>query len=183
MSPSDIRKAIKLIKMGKVGVMPTDTIYGIVTSIYFDKSVERIYGIKGRDNAKPFVVLIGSISDLKSLDIEPNSFQMQTVSDIWPGQISAVLPCSSNNLEYLHRGYKSLAVRMPKPEWLREIINETGPIIATSANISGKRPLENISEIRRQMPGLDFYFEGSVGDKPSKLIAIDEDGNVTELRS
>ena len=42
----------------KIIVLPTDTLYGICTSAFNNKSVEKIYDIKGRDENKPFIILI-----------------------------------------------------------------------------------------------------------------------------
>ena len=60
------------IKKGGIGVIPTDTIYGIVGSALARKVVEKIYSVKGRNLQKPFIILISSIEGLSFFDIEIN---------------------------------------------------------------------------------------------------------------
>ena len=55
---------VNLLKEGKVGVMPTDTIYGLVGSALNPQTVEEIYLLRKRATDKPFIVLISSINDL-----------------------------------------------------------------------------------------------------------------------
>lgn len=156
--------------------MPTDTIYGIIASTKFPDVIERIYKATGRPQNKPFIILVSDLSQLSGLKIEINDAQMQTLSQLWPGPVSAILPCSSEEMRYIHRGKKSIAVRMPDLEWLRHLIDQTGPIVATSANVSGEPTPDNLADIKNSLPNFDFYIDGPVGDKPSELVVIDSDG-------
>ena len=60
---------VKILKTGGVGVIPTDTIYGLVGSALNKKTVERVYKLRHRNSKKPMIILIGEISDLKKLGI------------------------------------------------------------------------------------------------------------------
>jgi L-threonylcarbamoyladenylate synthase len=57
------------IKQGEIGVIPTDTIYGIVCSAFNENSVEKLYKIRKRNKDKPMIILIGSVNDLKLFNI------------------------------------------------------------------------------------------------------------------
>jgi L-threonylcarbamoyladenylate synthase len=57
------------IKQGEIGVIPTDTIYGIVCSAFNKNSVEKLYKIRKRNKDKPMIILIGSVNDLKLFNI------------------------------------------------------------------------------------------------------------------
>jgi L-threonylcarbamoyladenylate synthase len=161
---------------GDIGVLPTDTIYGIVCSVSAPTSVQRIYDIKQRSYEKPFILLISDLHQLEVLKMQINPAQEKVLRTVWPGPISVIIPCPDPGLQYLHRGTNSLAVRMPKPEWLRQMIEQTGPIIATSANISEQPTPNDIATIQEHLPGLDFYIEGTVGTQPSQLFRIDDKG-------
>ena len=52
-----IALAIESIKNGGVVIFPTDTVYGIGCDPYNENAVERIYGLKNRDNTKPLPIL------------------------------------------------------------------------------------------------------------------------------
>lgn len=175
------QKIIDAIKSGAVGILPTDTIYGVVASVSYPASADRIYEVKKRPTDKRFVILIGNRGQLPSLGINPNSKQLEALNEFWPGPVSIDLKCD-DTLKHLHLGKNSLAVRLPAETWLRRLVNETGPIIATSANLSGEATPNNIEDIEKMLPGLDFYVGGSVGSEPSRIGTLDEDGNVFWIR-
>lgn len=169
---------IEIIKKGGVGVLPTDTIYGLVGSALNKETVERIYTLKKRDNKKAFVILIGDIKDLDLFSVKKSD----KLKDYWPGKVSIILSCLNDKFTYLHRGLNSLAFRLPEKESLRKLLKETGPLVAPSCNPEGMNPASSIKEVKTYFPFLDFYIdEGEIKGKPSKLIKI-ENNKVTILR-
>lgn len=174
-------KVIDSIKNGGVGILPTDTVYGVVASVFQPEAIERIYKIKNRPQDKRLIVLIGNRGQLPSLGINPNSKQVETLNEFWPGPVSFEMK-SDNTLPHMHLGNYAFSTRLPAETWLRKLLNETGPIATTSANISGESILNNIDHIKNDLPDLDFYVEGSVKDKPSMLGALDENGQIFWIR-
>jgi L-threonylcarbamoyladenylate synthase len=169
--------------LGVVGVIPTDTIYGIVGSALNKKTVERIYKLRRRNPRKPTIVLIGSVADLKKFGVKVGVQEKKILNRIWPDKISVVLPCPSRKFAYLHRGTKTLAFRLPKPHWLRKLLAKTGPLVAPSANWEGKPPAKTIKEAQKYFGDqIDFYIDASrQASKPSTLVKI-ESGKLTVLR-
>jgi L-threonylcarbamoyladenylate synthase len=135
--------------LGKIGVIPTDTIYGVAALALSQKTVERAYRVLKRDKNKPFIILIGSIRDLALFKIKLDNNTQKILEQIWPGKISVVLPVVSHNFRYLHRGTKTLAFRIPKKQNLLKLLKKTGPLISTSANPQGKKPTETITEAKK----------------------------------
>lgn len=168
---------------GQVGVMPTDTIYGLVGQASRSELVERIYQLKQRDTTKPLIILIGDVDQLAELGIDFNDTDISVLHEVWPGPTSVILKCLSPDLRYLHRGTWTLAVRLPASESLRNLVKAVGPLIATSANLEGKKPAVSIAEAKAQFgEAVDFYLDGGTIDaKPSRLIKV-ENGAVVELR-
>jgi L-threonylcarbamoyladenylate synthase len=165
---------VKIIKGGGVGVFPTDTLYGIVGSASSRRAVKRAYLIKGRSESKPFIILISSISQIKKFGVKLLAEQEKYLSTVWPGPYSAIVSCPSKKFEYLHRGTKSLAFRMPKNKKVRSFIELTGPLIAPSANPQGLKPAHTITEAKKYFKdSVDFYLSGGkkVG-KPSRVISL-----------
>ena len=168
---------VNLLKKGKVGVMPTDTIYGIVGLALNPEVVEKIYKLRKRSSDKPMIVLISSLDDLKKFDVSLTRKQAEFLKKIWPNPISVVLPCISAKFKYLHRATFSLAFRIPKDENLLKLLKETGPLVAPSANLEGEKPSENIKMAKIYFSNkIDFYVDGGkMLSKPSMLIAITDD--------
>jgi L-threonylcarbamoyladenylate synthase len=164
----------KDILAGKIGVIPTDTLYGLVGSALNKETVERIYEVRHRDQRKPCIVLISSTDDLKRFGIETTPVMRQILNDVWPGPVSVILPCTDNAFEYLHRGTDSLAFRFPNNKELLTLLRTTGPLIAPSANPEGMPPATTIATARDYFgDSVDFYVDGGVRNgTPSRLARI-----------
>ena len=134
------------IRAGEVGIVPTDTLYGLVTSAMMPESVERVYAIRGRETGKPCIVLIADIDDLAQFDIVPDEATSRLLGTVWPGAVSVVLPCDGAEWEYLNRGTGTIAFRIPADDALRGFLREAGPVIAPSANPAGLVPATTIEE-------------------------------------
>lgn len=174
----------KLLLQGKVGVIPTDTIYGIVGSALNPDTVEKIYRLRKRSTDKPFIILISSINDLKKFAVKLTKAQGEFLKKIWPNPASIVLECSSKKFKYLHRAKFSLAFRVPKNIWLQKLLKEVGPLVAPSANIEGEKPSETIKVAKKYFGDeVSFYLDGGkIDSKPSTLIKLNSDGTYTILR-
>jgi L-threonylcarbamoyladenylate synthase len=177
---------IDILKKGGVGVMPTDTIYGILARAHNKKAVERIYKIKGRDEKKPFIILISSLKDLEKFGIKiPTS---NLLKKFWPGPVSIILEHtnkkSAKKFKYLNRGGGSLAFRFPKKKFIISFLEKTGPLVAPSANPEGLPPAQNAKEAQKYFgEKVDFYLSsGKPKMRPSKIILIDKSGNINILR-
>jgi L-threonylcarbamoyladenylate synthase len=171
----DWMKAALLLKEGAIGVIPTDTIYGICTSAFNKKSVEKVYRLRKRNPNKPCIILISSFDDLKKFNIKLNSWQRKILEKLWPGKISVVLSCIYKEFYYLHRGTNSLSFRLPKDKLILNILKISGPIIAPSANWEGYEPAKNIREAKRYFGNKVFYlYRGDLISKPSTLIDLRE---------
>lgn len=176
------KKAALLLKEGAIGVIPTDTIYGVCGSAFKKQTVEEIYKLRRRNPKKPMIILISSFDDLHQLGIQLGAWQKKILKQLWPGKISVVLKCPSKKFKYLHRGTKTLALRLPKNKELIKILKVSGPLVAPSANLEGKKPVETINEARRYFKDKIFYYnKGELKGKASTLIDLTQK-NIKVLR-
>lgn len=162
------------LRRGGVGVIPTDTIYGIVGAALDPKAVARIYKLRHRSPGKPFIILVPSAAALKKFGVKLDRYHKAFLAEAWPGPVSVILPAPSKKLRYLHRGTHSLAFRVPADPALRALLRKTGPLVAPSANPEGKTPSRTIKEAQRFFgAGADFYVDGGrIAGKASTLISL-----------
>lgn len=167
--PEDLAERIKA---GEIGVIPTDTLYGLVASALDPAAVERVYEVRQRDLDKPSIILIAEPRELGRFGVP--EYKTARARHHWPGPVSVVLPVEGPNWDYLHRGQRSLAFREPKPQWLRDFLAKSGPLIAPSANPEGKPPARTINEAKAYFADtVDFYVDGGeLAGKPSQLISM-----------
>lgn len=167
------QKVALLLKEGAIGVIPTDTIYGIVGSALNPKTVKKIYTLRKRSPQKPFIILISSLEDLNLFKIQFEKWQSQFLKKITPSKISFILPCAYQNLSYLHRGAKTLAFRVPASSILLKILKISGPLVAPSANYEGEKPATTIFEAKKYFGENVFYWnKGKKEGLPSTLIDL-----------
>jgi len=188
MKTSDLKitdfKLVEILKKGGIGVLPTDTLYGIVGIALNKRTVERIYKVRRRNPSKPMIILIGSFFDLQLFGIEIEKGIENYLKKIWPGKVSVVLPYFGKKFFYLSRGTESLAFRFPKNKKLLNLIKKTGPLVAPSANPEGFHSAKTIHRAKKYFgDNVDFYVdEGRIVSPSSTIITFRENGKIKILR-
>lgn len=176
-----VRELAEVLNHNGVAVVRTDTLYGLLARAEAPAAVERVYKIKHRQKTKSPIVLISSLEQMfDRLTAEQQAICQQ----YWPGKVSIILP-SLKAPAWLERGNQSIAYRMPDDEFLRQLLQLTGPLIAPSANPEGWPPAKNITEAKKYFGDqVDVYCDGGeVADPaPSKLLRINQTGAVERLR-
>ena len=169
-----LEKVEKLLKEKGVGILPTDTIYGLAGAALSKLAVERIYRLRKRNLKKPMIILIAGQDDLRLFKIKIDREAKKLLNKFWPGKTSIILPCPNRNFFYLHRGTQKLAFRVPATNWLRNLLKKTGPLIAPSANLEGRPPARTIKEAKKYFgQKIDFYFDkGIIKRKPSIILEV-----------
>ena len=122
-------------KPGAVGVIPTDTVYGLVARAADQAAVKRLYALKQREN-KPGTIIAASIEQLEVLGLKHR--YLKAVEQFWPGAVSVIIPVADPSLDYLHQGLRALAVRIPDHPELLKLLEKTGPLQTSSANPSSQ---------------------------------------------
>ncbi len=173
-----------MIQEGMVGVIPTDTIYGIVSSIYYEEAVDRVYKVKRRNRDKPCIVLIDKIERLSDLgvDLAEDKTALEILESVWPGPVSIIFEVREAPW-HLTRGTYSMAFRLPNNDQLLEFLKVSGPVIAPSANVEGMGSAISVQEAGLYFGNeIDFYVDE--GERPyfaSRLVKI-SDGDLITLR-
>lgn len=174
---TDFREAAQIIVQGGVGVLPTDTLYGLVASAFSVDAIDRIYDLKQRDPEKPLIVLIPDIEALEQFGVVIPDALREQLGSYWPGPYSIILPTIDEQFEYIHRGTDHIAFRLPDDPLLQELIAEVGPIVAPSANVEGGVPAGSVAEARSYFgTDVDFYVDGGdLRGNPSTILALEGD--------
>lgn len=155
--------------MGDIGLLPSDTIYGLSCIALNRASVEKIHKVKRRDKTKPFVILISRIEQLNDLGIITTD--AAPALRYWPGKLTLICEASKAP-DWLQMRTGTLAVRQPNYPKLRELIDKAGPIISTSANTAGGQPAASVEQARGYFRDkLDFYVDaGILIGEPSTIV-------------
>ena len=165
---------IKEIAKGAVGVLPTDTVYGLVASARNPSAVERLYKLKQREN-KPGTVIAANAEQLIKLGVDNKCIDGASI--FWPNPISIILPVGPD-LHYLSQGLGSIAFRVVADDALRSLLEKTGPLLTSSANDPGDSPATTIQMAKDYFQDKVAYYVdgGKKSDNPSTIIQIQDAG-------
>jgi len=166
--------ANQLQQPGTIAVIPTDTVYGVVARAADRDAVQRLYALKSREH-KPGTLVAANIDQLVELGI-PRRY-LTAVKQFWPGAVSVIVPCGPD-LEYIDQGVQTLAVRIPNDTPLLALLEQTGPLVTSSANQPGEPPATTIAEAKAYFGDqVDYYKDGGLlaNRQPSTVIRILDD--------
>lgn len=175
---------IKTLKDGKLVIMPTDTIYGIIGDATNEDVINKVYEVKERPHDKPLLILVSNLSMLHELVTEIPKETEKIIKKFWPGPLTILLKKSSKVSDTLTANSSLVAIRMPNDKRLLNIMNRLNrPLISTSANISSHNAITNPNQLEEKMKEkIDLIVdEGTVNNEASTLITI-VNGKIEILR-
>jgi L-threonylcarbamoyladenylate synthase len=133
-----MRQARQAIAKGELVVLPTDTVYGVAADAFDARAVMRLLEAKGRGRQSPPPVLVAGLTTLRALVAEVPEPVERLVEEFWPGGLTIVLPSQPSLTWDLGETQGTVAVRMPAHRIALELLEETGPLAVSSANLTGK---------------------------------------------
>jgi L-threonylcarbamoyladenylate synthase len=179
---------------GKIGVIPTDTVYGVCVSLNNFNWTQKIYTAKTRDSHKPLVILISKVEQLSVFGLEKtlnNSQLLKLKVSYWSDnelKNTIILPLnqeSSINNFVLHRGTNKLAFRLVKKGLCFDIIEKIGPLASSSANLQGETIITCFKDFESTMltNRVDFFVDGGVlSSLPSSIYEFSFDLEFKKIR-
>lgn len=159
----NIEQAIQRLNAGDVIGLPTETVYGLAASLRFPEAIERIFSLKNRPQDNPLIIHISHLDQLLQFHPEfPPGFEL-LAKLFWPGPLTIVLPIDPQTIpEKVRAGLSTAAFRIPSGILALEVIENVGPIVMPSANISGTpsatKPEHVETDFGKDFPVLDGGF-------------------------
>jgi L-threonylcarbamoyladenylate synthase len=180
---SDLSPYVKIIKEGGIVAFPTETVYGLGADAWNPEAIQKIFETKGRPADNPLIVHISNIKEAETFVKEIPEVAKLLMKHFWPGPLTFVLAKKSEVLDSVTAGLQTVAIRIPSHPLALDFIKHTGPLVAPSANRSGK-PSPTRPEHVKQDFGNDFpVIDGgstNVGLE-STVIGFDEN-HITVMR-
>ena len=150
----DCKSALKTLKSGLPIIFPTDTLPAIGCLPKFSNT---IYKFKKRDRDKP-LILMGS-EHKQLIDYVHKSAKEdfeKIASKYWPGALTMVIPASEKQTTILTSNDLTLGLRIPNSYMAQSLMRETGPLLTSSANISGFKVSTSVEGIALDFPSLEI---------------------------
>ena len=155
----DYKIALKTLKSGLPIIFPTDTLPAIGCLPKFSNV---IYELKKRDKGKPLILMGSEHEQLIDYVHESAKKDYENIaSKYWPGALTIVIPASEKQTVNLTSNDLTIGLRIPNSYIAQSLLRETGPLLTSSANISGFK-----GSITAEGIALDFPSLGILGPIP-----------------
>ena len=171
----NISEAVDILASGNLLCIPTDTLFALSCDATNTSAIDKLYQVKMRDREKKLPVFFYSLEHIMEY-CEISETALSLAKKFWPGKLTMVLNLKSTRLNMLG---DTIAVRIPGCHEILEIIQKLNrPIIGTSANISGCKNSENLTEVESLFSGTDvaiFKSNRMISGMQSTIISIEGD--------
>jgi tRNA threonylcarbamoyl adenosine modification protein (Sua5/YciO/YrdC/YwlC family) len=175
-NPLAISSAMQVLQQDGLIAFPTDTIYGLAASAFNPKGILKIYAAKQRSEEKALPILIGDFSQLDSLVLFIREPVRRIAETFWPGALTLILPKGPNIPSELS-GYPTIGIRMPNLAFTLNLLQKTGPLATTSANISdGPNPTSAEDVVAQLGEEVDLILDGGPTPGPIASTVVDASG-------
>ncbi len=171
----------------KIIIFPTETVYGIGANAKDLKACKKIFNIKKRDKGKALIVLISNLKMLDDIVEKTNEIEKKLIKKFWPGPLTIIF--NKNNTSKISNivigNQNTIGIRMTSSSIATRIIDCSGvPIVAPSANISGKPTGTKIKNIIKDLGDkVDYIIDiGDINDNTTSTIVQVIDNEINILR-
>ena len=166
MNLEELKEPAKVIRNGGIVIFPTETVYGIGTNGFDEKSIKKIYELKRRDSNKPISLLVSNMEMVEMVAKDISELEYKLMRKFWPGPFTIILKKRSIVPDILTSNGDTVGVRMPSGEIAKKLIEYAEvPIAAPSANISGKPSGIDINDIMKDFEGkVDCIIDNGISE-------------------
>jgi len=180
-------KCLEVLKDGGTILFPTDTIWGIGCDATNQKAVDKIYDLKQRDRAKPFIVLASDLKMVKDYVtfVHP---KLETLLEFHTRPLTIIYNHKDGLSKNVVSTENTIAFRIPQDSFCQELISSYGkPIVASSANMSDEPFPKKFSDIKTHLiQKIDFTIPYRQNDDkflpPSSIVRLSKNEDLEFLR-
>lgn len=175
-----IEDLVEHLQGGGIAIIRTDTLYGIVARAADEAAVEQVFSVKSRDRNKPLIVLLAAAN--QAYDDAAVVEQYSARADV----PTTVIVDSPHAPSWLRHADGSVGYRVPLDKAVRDLLAQTGPLVAPSANPQGLPPATSIESARTYFKDeISTYVDGGIvpaDQPPSRIVKRMTDGSIVRLR-
>ena len=174
---------VEALRNGEVVGVPTDTVYGVGVLAADAQGAARIFALKGRPEAVALPVLVADLDTALGL-VPPGLTSLQRLGErLWPGALTIVVPRREGLDWQLGGDGRTIGLRCPDHDLLRELLSLSGPLAVSSANRHGSAPATTTDEVRRQLGGELRCLDGGRCARPPSTVIELADGTLRPIRA
>lgn len=169
-----MRQAKVAIGRGQLVVLPTDTVYGLAADAFSPKAVASLLAAKGRDRQAPPPVLIPNLNTMRALaEVIPEP-ALKLAETFWPGALTMILRAQPSLTWDLGETQGTVALRVPDHKIALALLEETGPLAVSSANLTGEPAAVTCQQAADYLgDSVSVYLDAGVSPKGEASTILD----------
>ena len=178
---TDLLTGMRLAKVSlgrnDLAVIPTDTVYGLAANAFSPDAVQKLLTAKGRDRQSPPPVLVANLNMARALvEVLPDA-ATKLAETFWPGALTLILR-SQPSLDWdLGETKQTVALRVPDHKIALALIEETGPLAVSSANLTGSPAATTAKQAFDYLgDSVEVYLDGGTSPKGEASTILDLTG-------
>ncbi|MGW8250989.1 MAG: L-threonylcarbamoyladenylate synthase, partial [Anaerolineales bacterium] len=150
--PQAIYQATQTLQGGDLVAFPTDPVYGLGALVNNVPGIQQLYAVKGRQSSKAIPILLSDASQLPLVAAQTDERIMCLAQRFWPGPLTLVVP-RHPSLPKALSPYPTVGVRVPDHPLALALLQLSGPLATTSANLSDHPSAVTAQEVLEQLSG------------------------------
>lgn len=175
---TDLLTGMRLAKVSlgrnELVVLPTDTVYGLAADAFSPGAVTALLAAKGRGPQSPPPVLIGTVETLQALAEEIPEVANRLAQTFWPGALTMILKSQPSLTWDLGETKGTVALRMPDHKIALALLQETGPLAVSSANLTGEPAATTCQQAEQYLgDSVAVYLDGGNSPKGEASTILD----------
>lgn len=162
-----LKTATRILAGGGVVAYPTEGVFGLGCDPQNAAAVLRVLAIKDRPVEKGLILIASDRIQLQGY-VCPDASMERRIAATWPGPVTWLLPAGRLARPWLCGGGRLLAVRVSAHPVAAALCRAFGgPIVSTSANLSGRPPARSALSVRKSLKGrgVDYLVPGQTGSQ------------------
>ena len=140
----------EILENGGAVILPTETVYGLFAQAMNEAAVEHVYQLKRRPKDKAMNLNVADLETILAFSKNQPSYLKTLYEAFLPGPLTIILQANDRVPAWINSGLSTIGFRIPNHPKTLELIQQTGPLIGTSANISGRESGKIFADIKTQ---------------------------------
>lgn len=167
-----VQEAVRVLGNGGLVALPTDTVYGVAAALSNPTGPAQIFEAKRRPGQTALAVLVSDTGQAALLAEGLDGPLGVLARRFWPGPLTIVFSRRVGLGVSLGGDESTVGLRCPAQDALRQLCDEVGPLITTSANIHGHPPAHSAAEAIQSLDGyVSLVIDGGIRDgAPSTVV-------------
>lgn len=172
----NIEDVVSMLQHGEVVAFPTETVFGLGVKFGSLEYLEKIYELKKRDHSKAVTLMVPRKEDIEQYAYVDDKTK-KVINAFMPGMITLILKKKDLVDDSYTAGLKTIGIRIPDDPFVLKLLEKVGPMLVTSANMSGTPALLNDQEVYQVFKGkIPLIVKGKcVNNLASTVVQVDEE--------